>query len=342
MTPANTLSKRLPALLLFFLALFPACGKQPPPSLILSGNTMGTTYTVTIANPTGEGQQIQQQIETLLQKINQLMSTYIPDSEISRFNLTAGHEWFQFSPETFAVLYAAQQIAEKTDNAFDITVGPLVDLWGFGPAPRPSVIPQESTIQATQKIIGMKLLELHPETFQAKKSAREVHIDLSAIAKGYAVDAVSELLNSLGLRNHLVEIGGEVIAKGSKDDNSQWRVALETPEDQVQHINRIVELHNLALATSGSYRNYYQENGIRYSHTIDPQTGRPITHNLVSVSVAAHTCMSADAWATALMVLGPERGSLLAEKFHIAAFFTEKSEDTFHSRSTTQWNSFFP
>lgn len=322
--------------------MFSACAPSPSKLSTISGQTMGTTYLVKISGGPADSTALRAEIEKVLESINGLMSTYRPDSEISQFNDSASTDWFRTSAETFTVITTARDISEKSAGAFDITVGPLVELWGFGPKLQPVRIPAAPDLAEARKRVGMHLLRLDPDHTMIRKEIGSLRLDLSAIAKGYAVDKVSELLSAAGLHHHLVEIGGEIVAKGAKANGEPWQIAMEKPEAKAREIGRVVAVKDMAIATSGSYRNYFEEEGIRYSHTIDPQTGRPITHHLVSVSVAAPSCMAADAWATALMVLGLEEGSRLAEKFGLAASFTEKSQNELHYRRTSQWNSFFP
>lgn len=329
-----------------FLAAFILIGLMacaaPTPLVVFSGNTMGTTYSVKVFAKDSELKDLKITTEEVLTRVNQLMSTYLPDSEISTFNKSKDLDWHTVSSETIKVLQAAQHITSASKGAFDITVGPLVNLWGFGPELQPDTIPPADVITKTKAFTGMNLLTINASRSAIKKNNINMQIDLSAIAKGYGVDAVSQMLTAKGMLNHLVEIGGEIIASGTKSDGVPWNVALEKPESQGRKINRILHLENMAVASSGSYRNYFEKDGLRYSHTISPKTGRPITHKLISVSVLSANCMTADAWATALMVLGPEAGFTIAEQNNLAALLITKNENSFTERTTSRWNLLLP
>ena len=331
-------------ILLFFLLNLLAC--SDPKVIRLQGLTMGTSYSVLIpqlpSKMTGHAteQSIQFEIESILERVNQQMSTYLHDSELSQINQSAARQWLTVSPELFEVLHYAQSVSEQTSGAFDITVGPLVNLWGFGPSQPEqesldSVKPTEEQIARERKRLGYHKLEIRPETLQLRKPFNELYIDLSAIAKGYGVDAVATYLDSLGIQGYLVEIGGELRGKGFSSRGDYWRVALEKPEPGQRSVQRVIEIANLAVATSGDYRNYFEKDGVRYSHTIDPRTGSPISHALASVSVLSDKAMVADAWATALMVLGEEAGYKLAEENGLAAFFLYRQGDEFLSKETS-------
>ena len=303
---------------------------------------MGTTYHVKLAKPPTSPAELKKDIDTLLKEINLKMSTYIPESELSLFNQSDSTDWLPISLETLGVIVKAVEVHTKSAGAFDVTVGPLVNLWGFGPGKRTTNVPEQSAINAAMRHSGLKLVEIDTTNKKIKKHDKEVELDLSAIAKGYGVDQVASLLQERGIENFLVEIGGELTAKGLKHKGQPWLVAVERADDSAQQAQHLLAVHNFALATSGSYRNYFENNGVRYSHTISPNTGRPITHTLVSVSVAADNCMTADAWATALMVLGPTEGLATAERNNIAALFIEKQISTFTEKASSQWNLLLP
>ena len=253
------------------------------------------------------------------------MSTYRPDSELSRFN-DSGTEPLEISPELFDVLTEAQRVAEMSAGAFDITIGPLVDAWGFGPE---KVLdpPDDATVERLLTEHGYRYLELDAENRTARKATPALRCDLSAIAKGYGVDRVAELLIELDFADFMVEIGGEVRARGVNAEGRVWRIGVERPEAQRTGVWGAVELADAAMATSGDYRNYYERDGVRISHTIDGRTGRPVAHALASVSVIHPSCMTADALATALNVLGPEEGRRLVEREGLAALFLIKKPD---------------
>jgi thiamine biosynthesis lipoprotein len=234
------------------------------------------------------------------------MSTYLPESELSRFNRHEGLDWYAVSPELVRVVAAGREVSKRSQGAFDVTVGPLVNLWGFGPTGRPNVVPTDEAIAECRDRVGYDRLEVREELPALRKRRADLYVDLSAIAKGFAVDEIARLLEQCGVRGYMVEIGGEVSTGGRKPDGSSWRIGIERPVATAREIQCVVELDDRSLATSGDYRNFFELQGRRYSHEIDPRTGRPVKQGLVSVSVLADDCMTADAWATALMVLGPE------------------------------------
>lgn len=331
---------RLRALLVLcaLAALLAGCGRPQPEHevLALSGATMGTRYSVQMTAPPAELQRpaLAEAIQARLDAIDALMSTYRADSELSRFNASASTDWVAVSPELVRVLGAAQRVSRASGGAFDVTVGPLVDLWGFGPAPRPEQLPDATAIAAARARVGWQRLALRPDPPALRKSHPELHVDLSAIAKGYAVDRVAAVLEEAGLSDYLVEIGGELRARGVNGRGAAWRIAIERPEPGRRAVFRVVALRDLGMATSGDYRNFFELGGQRYSHTVDPATGRPVEHQLVSVTVLAEAAMLADAWATALLVLGPERGARLADSEGLAAALIRQDGDGFVLETT--------
>ena len=294
----------------------------------LSGETMGTFYQITLAASEGrpESDQLKSDIEALLAQINQQMSTYLEESEISRFNASDSTDWFPVSSDFAKVVSDALEIAKQTDGNFDPTVGPLVNLWHFGPESSGQEIPNDDLIKQTVEVVGYEKLGVHLSPPAIRKEKAALKIDLSAIAKGYAVDRVAELLAEMGYRNYLVNIGGEVVARGKKNDRTAWRLGIEKPVENRREVTEIIELNNRAMATSGDYRNFYQIDGEKFSHTIDSRTGRPVTHLLHSVSVISETCMRADALATALMVMGPERAWEYAQNHRLNVYLIYEQE----------------
>lgn len=297
---------------------------------------MGTTYRVVIAGkPLDEADaaKVRASLDAELDRINRLMSTYRSDSELSRFNELRSTAPFAVSHDTAVVVQAALDISRESEGAFDVTVRALVAAWGFGAgaAVKP---PTDDELVALRSHVGYRLIEANPVENTLTKRHPEASVDLSAIAKGYAVDRLSELLMEAH-PNHMVEVGGEVKTRGRKVDGSSWQIGIEQPDAESRTARRVVFLGDAGMATSGDYRNYYEENGVRRSHTIDPRTGKPITHRLASVSVVHETAMMADGYATALNVLGPEEGFALAERLHLAAFFiTRQPDGGFLTRST--------
>jgi len=303
-----------------------------PSQVEFANTTMGTTYTVKyIVHPeTGrlpDTGQVSKDIQKRLDTINQLMSTYIPDSELSRLNTHKEKTPFQVSEDTYRVFQMAQQISKMTDGAFDITVGPIVNAYGFGPAPKQSQPPDDEMLAVLRQRVGYQMIKINSETKTISKSRPDLYCDLSAIAKGYAVDEIAELLENRGIQDYMVEIGGETRVKGKNVKGTPWRIAIEKPVIQKRFIQRVIDMTDAAIATSGDYRNFHMNGDTLLSHTIDPRTGKPVTHNLASVSVIDTSCMRADALATAFMVLGAKQGYNLAEENGIAALFMTRQPD---------------
>ncbi len=304
----------------------------------LGGSTMGTRYTVkTGALPASlERKTLHAELEEILARINVRMSTYDPDSELSRFNAAPTTEWVPMSAETVRVVEEALDVSRMTGGAFDVTVGPLVDLWGFGPAPRAEEPPSEGEIAAARERVGFERLHARASEPALRKDHPQLRVDLSAIAKGYAVDQLAEHLESRGVSDYMVEIGGEVRAQGSHPRGRSWRIGIERPVSHERSLQRVLEIRNRGLATSGDYRNFIERDGKRLSHTIDPRTGRPVSHELASATVMARSSMRADALATGLVVLGPEAARNLAERERIAALLIIRSGDGFREESTPE------
>jgi thiamine biosynthesis lipoprotein len=289
---------------------------------------MGTTYNVKFVPVKGVNQdRLHKQIDQILVDINQLMSTYIQDSELSQFNQWASTDPFTLSPQTLEVLNEAKRLGAMSDGLLDVTVGPLVNLWGFGPQNRPEKIPSEIVIKNTLQQIGLNKLTVG--STWAKKLEKDLYVDLSTIAKGYAVDQLAELLLQNQITRFLVEIGGEMRLSGIKASGIPWKVAIEKPQTEQRSVQKIISIGNNAIATSGDYRNYYEQEGVRYSHLIDPTTGYPIRHNVVSATVVHPSSMTADGLATALNVMGKENALELAEKYNIAVLLITKEKDGF-------------
>tara|TARA_R110001592_G_scaffold6774_7_gene36780 strand:- start:8098 stop:9132 length:1035 start_codon:yes stop_codon:yes gene_type:complete len=332
---AKIIYRPIKAALVLLLCVLSACFPTPPEFLQLSGMTMGTTYHITLRNP-GEWteQSLKAALDERLMAFNQIASTYISDSELSQINTMPADEWHQLTPMLFDILVLAVEVSWLSNGAFDVTVGPLVDLWGFGPD-RHDGRPDEGAINKALQDVGFDRIELDLAEHKIKKTA-PLRIDLSAIAKGYGVDAVALWLESLGSADYLVEIGGEMRVAGLSPRGDSWRIGLESPDLNVDKTTPIL-LANIGVATSGDYRNYFEENGVRYSHTIDPRTGRPITHNLASVTVLDPSCAFADAMATAFLVLGGEKTMQLAEQLAIPVYLVEKTDDGFSSRYSSSF-----
>jgi len=326
---------------------------QPPRTVVtLEGATMGTTWTVKIATPDlakSDEQALAREIAATLAHVNDLLSNWKPDSELSRFNRYKGGTPFPVSRETLAVFKAAREVSELSEGAFDVTVGPLVAAWGFGAGATKREPPTKAELDALHKHVGFRNVSIHAEAGTLEKTRAEIVSDLSAIAKGFAVDEVARVLKRVGHDNFLVEVGGELLARGTHLDASPWRVAIEAPDEDRRSIHRIVELRDLAMATSGDYRSYYVAGGRRFSHTIDPRTAQPVNNALASVTVLHKDATHADALATALTVLGPEAGYRLAVDHGIAAYFilrenplgnTQKDQASFSVKMTKSFEPF--
>jgi thiamine biosynthesis lipoprotein len=304
----------------------------------LSGATMGTTYSVKLLEmPDGmTPEALRTEIDDILVQVNRRMSTYDPQSELSRFNGNETTDWVRISPELLAVIREALKISRLTDGAFDVTVGPLVNIWGFGPEMKEDQVPSERAINQTLARVGHERIHLRDTPPGLKKERGDIYIDLSAIAKGYGVDQVADYLDSLGSANYLVEIGGELRGKGHNPKGTPWRIAIEKPLPGERSIERIVEIEDGGIATSGDYRNFFVQDGQRYSHALNPHTGWPVRHELASVTVIDETAMAADAMATALMVMGPKAGFELAETQGLAALFIVIDDDEFQENGTSE------
>ncbi len=320
--------RRLRAALALSAMLWTACGQAPPAALhVFQGSAMGTRYNVSVvaAKPL-DGERLRAAVEGELNRVDRAMSTYRDDSELSRFNRHASTEPFLLSAETFAVFAAAQAVSEASGGAFDITVGPLVRAWGFGPA-KPAAPPDPETIASLPASAGWEHLVLDPEQRSARKMLPGIECDLSAIAKGRAVDLAAEALSRLGHDNHLVEVGGEVRASGLNGAGKPWRIGIERPDGKGRGVQRILPLSGNAMATSGDYRNFREIDGKRYAHVIDPRSGLPAAHRAASVTVLHRSAMWADAYATALLTLGATAGLELAEREGLAALFLLRRAD---------------
>ena len=298
---------------------------------------MGTGYSITLltlpADQTREN--LQTAIDDRLAAINRVMSTYDPQSELSQFNRSDRTGPIPASPELRTVLSAALELSRISQGAFDATVAPLVNLWGFGPGAGEDRLPTDDEIDQARNRVGFERIQVDDSAGAIRKTRPDVIVDLSAIAKGYAVDQIGDYLESLGASDYLVEIGGELRLKGNNPRGESWSIAIEKPVAGERSIKRIVQISDKGMATSGDYRNFFEIDGQRYSHAIDPDTGRPVRHTLASVTVLADNCMLADGWATALLVLGPDAGRALAEQQQLAALFIVITPQGFEEQPTT-------
>ncbi len=343
----------LPALFVggLFFMLFQR-REQPPEvperhQVAVGGETMGTTWSVKAIND--EALSPEQELAlslTLghtLDGVNDAMSTWQDDSELSRFNQHASTEPFPLSEETLSVFRAAASVSEQSGGAFDVTIAPVVDAWGFG-VDDPLRGPTDAEAAILMASVGMEKLTIDEEAGTVTKAHPELTADLSAIAKGYGVDAVAASLEKLGYSEYLVEVGGEIRAQGLSGRGVLWQIGNEQPDAERGVLHSVLPLDNTGMATSGDYRNYIEQDGVRISHTIDARTGRPITHTLASVTVLHDSAMTADALATAINVLGPEEGHALAESLNLPVLmlirtapgeFTEKTSTAFAAYRVT-------
>ncbi len=297
------------------------------PLFAFSGASMGTTYNVRIAGATLSPERevlVRQAVERSLDGVVARMSTYDAASELSRFNAHASTAPFALSSDTLDVLEVAGRVSAETGGAFDVTVAPWVNAWGFGPS-KEQRVPAADALKAMKRGVGYRQIAVQRDRGTATKAQPIVAADLSGVAKGYAVDAASRALEKLDIADYMVEAGGEVRTRGRNASNQPWQIAIERPDAMPQRAHFIVPLSGQSMATSGDYRIYFERDGRRYSHEIDPATGAPATHRLASVSVIADDCGYADAMATALFVLGPDRGYALADARQLAAYFVVRN-----------------
>jgi thiamine biosynthesis lipoprotein len=311
------MNKYLQVLFIVIALLFAPAGGFAKQEHLVQGRTMGTTYHIKVV--TGDSQSIaglKEKIDRRLAEINQSMSTYKKDSEISRFNdFKTLNQGFQVSNDFYQVMKIAQEIFKLCEGAWDGTVHPLVDLWGFGPTERKRALPAQQAIAELLSEIGFENI-LILDGGELVKKRRPVTLDLSSIAKGYGVDQVADVIRKEGFQNYLVEIGGEVFASGYRADGKLWRIGINRPKTDaaINDVYEIVDLHDKAFATSGDYRNFFFIDGKRYSHIIDPRTGYPVSNGVVSVTIIADTCTFADGLATGIMVMGVEKGLALINR----------------------------
>jgi thiamine biosynthesis lipoprotein len=319
------------------LASLAACS-EPTPEWTFSAPTMGTTYTVKVVDAPADvtAHIAQLTIDDVLRTIDLSMSQYRSDSEVSRFNTSHSTDWFGVSVDLLHVVQTAQEVASESSGAFDITVGPLVNAWGFG-SEHSDHVPNEDELRALGARVGYRKLEVRANPAAIRKQNPELQIDVNGIAPGYAVDLLAGRFLLLGVKNFVIDIGGEVLARGHNAEGQSWRIAIERPSDQRSTPFGFVTLRDASVTTSGEYRHYYFKNGRRYSHTIDPRTLEPVQHDLAAVVVAGAASMDIDAWATALNVLGAEEGMDLARKRGVAAMFIRDRAGTLSATMTDQY-----
>ncbi|WP_428447799.1 FAD:protein FMN transferase [Photobacterium nomapromontoriensis] len=296
----------------------------------LNGSTMGTYYSIKLIKQEGlpSAADLQTEIDRRLELVNDQMSTYRKHSELSQFNQHRSSAPFEVSADTAKVVTEALRISKLTDGALDVTVGPIVNLWSFGPEARPEKMPTDEELAERRKEVGIEHLSVNGK--RLIKDIPDLYVDLSSIAKGFGVDVVADYFDELGVKDYLVEIGGELRIKGNNQEGVPWRIAIEKPtEDGSRAVQEVIEPGNMAVATSGDYRNYFEENGVRYSHLIDPKRGMPISNHVVSVTVLRPSCMTADALATAFSVMGEEQALALANQQNIPVLMIVSTDQGF-------------
>lgn len=304
------------------------------------GPTMGSTYSIKYVRGASapDVQTAKAAVEAILAEVDRQMSTYRDDSLVSRFNALPAQSCMELPPPMLELLRYGGELSEQSQGAFDMTVEPLMNLWGFGPQARVEKVPSAEQIAAARRDVGHRHLCIDGQRL-CKDAA--VQLDFDGIAAGYTVDAVGERLKELGVRSYLAEITGELKAEGRKPDGTPWRIAIEAPREGQRVAQQVLALDGYGVSTSGDYRNYFEENGQRYSHTFDPRTGAPIDHHLASVTVIDPSTRNADGLSTLLMVLGPEEGYRFAEKHRLAALFVSRQGNGFDSRTTPRYEQLF-
>jgi len=327
---------RWPALGTAALVLLAACAR-PPADIVLSGPTMGTTWHLRAIAPAAgpDAAAIAELLRRTLEEVDLAMSTYRPDSAISRFNASDSVEWFDVPQALADTVVESLRIGALSGGAFDITISPLVSLWGFGTGTPRQQPPSDEEIAAALAITGQGKLAASERPPALRKAEPALRLDLDAIAPGYAVDLVAERLQASGIDNYMIEIGGEVRVHGRNAQGEAWRIGVERPDEEGRSVARVLHLEDMAVSTSGDYRDFFEADGQRYSHTLDPRSGRPVTHALASVTILRPTAVEADGVATALSVLGPDEGYDLAESQGWAALFIQRTDVGFRQRETS-------
>lgn len=322
-------------------ALLSSCG-DPVAVKSFAGPAQGSSYSVKYVDSLGapDTAELKAAVEAILAEVDQQMSGYRDDSLVEQFNRAAAGSCMAMPQSVLKLVAVAQQLQHNSAGAFDLTLRPLLDLWGFGPASNGEQHrPSAAALEQVRSRVGQQYL--HVKGQQLCKE-RDLQLDLNSLAAGYTVDLIVERLAELGLGSYLVEVTGELKAVGRKPDGLPWRIALEVPQDEQRVPQRVIALDGYGISTSGDYRNYFEEQGVRYSHTLDPVSAAPIRHKLAAVTVAAPSVLMADGLSTVLMVLGPDKGYEYARREGIAAFFISRAEKGFVTRSTPAFERLFP
>jgi thiamine biosynthesis lipoprotein len=312
------------------LAVLALAACQQPTETQLAGSIQGTTYHIKMVLdglPVTQ-EQVKADVEEVFRQVDEKLSNWREDSEISRLNRQKTTEWLPVSPEIVRVIAIAKEVHARSEGCYDLTVKPIFDLWGF--SKHQEKVPEQADIDRVLAHVGMDKLELDAERLRLRKLDPEVQISLDSIAQGFTVGAVAERLERRGILNYLAEIGGEMKVKGKKANGNPWRVAIEKPTPLAREVERILDLHEeqgTAVMTSGTYRNFFESGGKTYSHILDPKTGRPVAHNLLSTTVLHQDPTWADAWSTALLCVGEIEGAKIAEAEHLKALFIYRDGD---------------
>lgn len=318
-------------------------GCQPAERIeVLAGPTMGSTYTIkyvaTSTTPAADAAGVA--VQAILDEVDRQMSTYRDDSDLSRFNrLPAGSCASMPGPVLELVRYAGE-LYRLSDGRFDISIQPLLNAWGFGPGSRAYAVPSAAQLDEARQRMGYQHIRIEGD--QLCKEI-DLQLDLNSVAAGYTVDRIAGQFERMGIDRYMVEVTGELLAKGKKPDGSSWRIAIEQPQGGGERVvQRVLEIDGWSVNTSGDYRNYFEQDGVRFSHTLDAKTGAPIVHNLAAVTVVDRSAMAADGLGTVLMVLGKEQGMAFARQHQIAALFVTREADGFESYSSPLFEQMFP
>lgn len=337
------------AALLGACVLFSGCDSATTPATpastatVLDGKTMGTFWRVSVIGvDEAKAQALRAKVQAQLDADDRLLSTWKNDSALMRFNHAADTRPWPVSEAMADIVTLSLRIGAKTDGAMDITVGPLVNLWGFGPDKQPVATPDAQAIAAAKARTGLHHLQVINQSGRQflQKDIPDLFVDLSTVGEGYAADHLARLMEQEGISRYLVSVGGALVSRGMNGEGKPWRVAIQKPTDRENAVQAIVDINGHGISTSGSYRNYYELDGKRISHVIDPQTGQPITHKLVSVTVIAPTALEADGWDTGLMVLGPEKAQQVVREQGLAVYMIVKEGEGFKTWMSPQFRTF--
>jgi len=337
------------AALLGACVLFSGCDSATTPATpastatVLDGKTMGTFWRVSVIGvDEAKAQALRAKVQAQLDADDRLLSTWKNDSALMRFNHAADTRPWPVSEAMADIVTLSLRIGAKTHGAMDITVGPLVNLWGFGPDKQPVATPDAQAIAAAKARTGLQHLQVINQSGRQflQKDIPDLFVDLSTVGEGYAADHLARLMEQEGISRYLVSVGGALVSRGMNGEGKPWRVAIQKPTDRENAVQAIVDINGHGISTSGSYRNYYELDGKRISHVIDPQTGQPITHKLVSVTVIAPTALEADGWDTGLMVLGPEKAQQVVREEGLAVYMIVKEGEGFKTWMSPQFRTF--